>query len=52
MAGALTIPLGTGAAAYLAFAAGNLIFAGSTVVLSVTPALTGCSPVRRTSCRG
>lgn len=34
--GALIIPLGTGTAAYLAFAAGNLIFAGSTVVLSVT----------------
>lgn len=36
VAGALIIPLGTGTAAYLAFAAGNLIFAGSTVVLSVT----------------
>ncbi|MEO3769238.1 MFS transporter [Micromonospora sp. B9E7] len=36
VAGALVIPLGTGTAAYLAFAAGNLVFAGSTVVLSVT----------------
>lgn len=36
VAGALIIPLGTGTAAYLAFAAGNLIFACSTVVLSVT----------------
>ncbi|TDC85765.1 MFS transporter [Micromonospora sp. KC606] len=36
VAGALIIPLGTGTAAYFAFAAGNLIFAGSTVVLSVT----------------
>jgi MFS family permease len=36
VAGALVIPLGTGVAAYLAFAAGNLVFAGSTVVLSVT----------------
>ncbi|MDG4757312.1 MFS transporter [Micromonospora sp. WMMD710] len=34
--GALVIPLGTGTAAYLAFAVGNLIFAGSSVVLSVT----------------
>ncbi|MFF0153843.1 MFS transporter [Micromonospora sp. NPDC005203] len=34
--GALIIPLGTGTAGYLAFAVGNLIFAGSTVVLSVT----------------
>ncbi|MDI6097466.1 MFS transporter [Actinoplanes sp. NEAU-A12] len=34
--GALVIPLGTGTTAYVAFAAGNLIFAGSTVVLSVT----------------
>ncbi|MEU7849021.1 MFS transporter [Micromonospora parva] len=36
VAGALIIPLGTGTAAFLAFAAGNLIFASSTVVLSVT----------------
>ena len=36
VAGALLIPLGTGVGAYLAFAAGNLIFAISTVVLSVT----------------
>ncbi len=36
VAGALIIPLGTGATAYLAFAAGNVIFAVSTVVLSVT----------------
>ncbi|MFU8852211.1 MFS transporter [Micromonospora sp. SL1-18] len=36
VAGALIIPLGTGTAAYLAFAAGNLIFASSSVVLSVT----------------
>ncbi|MFC4021113.1 MFS transporter [Micromonospora sp. GCM10011542] len=36
VAGALIIPLGTGAVAYLAFAAGNLVFAGSSVVLSVT----------------
>ncbi|MFJ2085394.1 MFS transporter [Micromonospora chokoriensis] len=36
VAGALVIPLGTGTAAYVAFAAGNLVFAGSTVVLSVT----------------
>ncbi|MEV4538128.1 MFS transporter [Asanoa sp. NPDC049518] len=36
VAGALVIPLGTGTAAYLCFAAGNLVFAGSTVVLSVT----------------
>ncbi|WP_328468272.1 MFS transporter [Actinoplanes sp. NBC_00393] len=34
--GALLIPWGTGAAGYLAFALGNLIFAGSVVVLSVT----------------
>jgi MFS family permease len=34
--GALLIPLGSGAVAYLAFAAGNIIFAVSTVVLSVT----------------
>jgi MFS family permease len=34
--GALLIPLGTGTGAYLAFAAGNVIFAISTVVLSVT----------------
>ncbi|MFG1867216.1 MFS transporter [Micromonospora arborensis] len=34
--GALIIPLGTGNTAYVAFAVGNLIFAGSTVVLSVT----------------
>lgn len=36
VAGALIIPLGTGLSGYVAFAAGNLIFAGSTVVLSVT----------------
>jgi MFS family permease len=36
VAGALIIPLGTGATAYLAFAAGNVIFASSSVVLSVT----------------
>ncbi|MER7586176.1 MFS transporter [Micromonospora sp. NPDC127501] len=36
VAGALIIPLGTGIAAFLAFAVGNLIFASSTVVLSVT----------------
>ncbi|MBQ1028673.1 MFS transporter [Micromonospora sp. C97] len=36
VAGALIIPLGTGTAAFLAFAAGNLILASSTVVLSVT----------------
>ncbi|GGQ50552.1 MFS transporter [Couchioplanes azureus] len=36
VAGALLIPLGTGTVAYLAFAAGNLVFAGSGVVLSVT----------------
>ncbi|MBQ1009997.1 MFS transporter [Micromonospora sp. M51] len=36
VAGALIIPLGTGIAAFLAFAAGNLILASSTVVLSVT----------------
>ncbi|WIM96156.1 MFS transporter [Actinoplanes oblitus] len=36
VAGALLIPLGTGTAGYLAFAAGSLIFAGSVVVLSVT----------------
>ncbi|MEV4118746.1 MFS transporter [Micromonospora sp. NPDC049645] len=34
--GALIIPLGTGTAAFLAFAVGNLVFASSTVVLSVT----------------
>ncbi|WP_433124964.1 MFS transporter [Micromonospora sp. CA-240977] len=34
--GALIIPLGTGTAAYVAFAVGNLVLAGSTVVLSVT----------------
>ncbi|MEU8153369.1 MFS transporter [Micromonospora sp. NPDC048986] len=34
--GALIIPLGTGAAAFLAFAIGNVILASSTVVLSVT----------------
>ena len=36
VAGALIIPLGTGTAAFLAFAVGNIIFASSTVVLSVT----------------
>ncbi|GAA4594013.1 MFS family permease [Actinoplanes octamycinicus] len=36
VAGALLIPLGAGAAGYLAFATGNLIFAASVVVLSVT----------------
>ena len=36
VAGALVIPLGTGTAAYLAFAVGNIVFAGSSVVLSVT----------------
>ncbi|MGC5310474.1 MFS transporter [Micromonospora zamorensis] len=36
VAGALVIPLGSGTAAYLAFAVGNLVFAGSSVVLSVT----------------
>ncbi|MFI7604992.1 MFS transporter [Micromonospora sp. NPDC049366] len=36
VAGALIIPLGTGAVGYLAFAVGNLVFASSTVVLSVT----------------
>ncbi|BEL05351.1 MFS transporter [Actinoplanes sichuanensis] len=36
VAGALIIPLGTGVSGYVAFAVGNLIFAGSTVVLSVT----------------
>ncbi|WP_036411144.1 MFS transporter [Micromonospora parva] len=36
VAGALIIPLGTGTVAFLAFAAGNLILASSTVVLSVT----------------
>ncbi|GIF09492.1 MFS transporter [Actinoplanes siamensis] len=36
VAGALLIPLGTGPVAYLAFAAGNVVFAVSTVVLSVT----------------
>ncbi|TDC39777.1 MFS transporter [Micromonospora sp. 15K316] len=36
VAGALVIPLGTGAAGYLAFAVGNLVFAGCSVVLSVT----------------
>ncbi|RKN33954.1 MFS transporter [Micromonospora musae] len=34
--GALVIPLGTGTVAYLAFAVGNLVFAGCSVVLSVT----------------
>ncbi|MFC7549585.1 MFS transporter [Plantactinospora sp. GCM10030261] len=34
--GALTIPLGTGTVGYLAFAAGNVILAVSSVVLSVT----------------
>ncbi|WFF00017.1 MFS transporter [Micromonospora sp. WMMD964] len=34
--GALIIPLGTGTAGYLAFAAGNIILAVSSVVLSVT----------------
>ncbi|NYH41826.1 MFS family permease [Micromonospora jinlongensis] len=36
VAGALVIPLGSGTGAYLAFAIGNLVFAGSSVVLSVT----------------
>ncbi|GIF76878.1 MFS transporter [Asanoa siamensis] len=36
VAGALLIPLGTGTVGYVAFAVGNLVFAGSTVVLSVT----------------
>lgn len=36
VAGALVIPLGTGTVGYVAFAVGNLIFAASTVVLSVT----------------
>ncbi|WP_430781721.1 MFS transporter [Actinoplanes sp. G11-F43] len=36
VAGALIIPLGTGVTAYVAFAAGNLILATATVVLSVT----------------
>ncbi|RZT79258.1 putative MFS family arabinose efflux permease [Micromonospora violae] len=36
VAGALVIPLGTGTAAFLAFAVGNLILSSSTVVLSVT----------------
>lgn len=36
VAGALIIPLGTGTTAFLAFAAGNVIFSVSTVVLSVT----------------
>ncbi|MEV6597724.1 MFS transporter [Actinoplanes sp. NPDC051346] len=36
VAGALVIPIGTGTAAYVAFAVGNLVLAGSTVVLSVT----------------
>lgn len=36
VAGALIIPLGTGTTAFVAFAAGNVIFAVSTVVLSVT----------------
>ncbi|MEU1748261.1 MFS transporter [Micromonospora arida] len=36
VAGALIIPLGTGTAAFVAFAVGNLIFASSNVVLSVT----------------
>ncbi|TYB93240.1 MFS transporter [Micromonospora sp. WP24] len=34
--GALVIPLGTGTVAYLAFAAGNVVFSISSVVLSVT----------------
>ncbi|KUL22522.1 MFS transporter [Actinoplanes awajinensis] len=36
VAGAMIIPLGTGNGAFLAFAAGNVIFAVSTVILSVT----------------
>jgi MFS family permease len=36
VAGALMIPLGSGVTAYLAFAVGNVIFACSAVVLSVT----------------
>ncbi|WP_433796856.1 MFS transporter [Actinoplanes sp. CA-252034] len=36
VAGAMIIPLGTGVVGYVAFAVGNLVFAGSTVVLSVT----------------
>jgi hypothetical protein len=36
VAGALLIPQGTGAAAYGTFAVGNLVFAGSVVILSVT----------------
>ncbi|WP_285557745.1 MFS transporter [Actinoplanes regularis] len=36
VAGALIIPLGTGTTAFAAFAAGNTVFAISTVVLSVT----------------
>ncbi|HWS35023.1 MAG TPA: MFS transporter [Actinoplanes sp.] len=36
VAGAMIIPLGSGYPGFAAFAAGNLIFAGSTVVLSVT----------------
>lgn len=35
-AGAFVVPLGAGWAAYLAFAAGNVVFAGGVVVLSVT----------------
>nr|BFE57230.1 hypothetical protein GCM10020063_017560 [Dactylosporangium thailandense] len=34
--GATTIPIGTGWAAYLAFALGNIVFAGGVVILSVT----------------
>ncbi|MEU5942855.1 MFS transporter [Micromonospora sp. NPDC047548] len=34
--GAFVVPLGTGWPAYLAFAAGNVVFAGGVVVLSVT----------------
>ncbi|NYF58951.1 MFS transporter [Micromonospora purpureochromogenes] len=36
VAGAFVVPLGVGWPAYLAFAVGNVVFAGSVVVLSVT----------------
>ncbi|MEV6347649.1 MFS transporter [Actinoplanes sp. NPDC051851] len=36
VAGALVIPLGTGRTAFLAFAAGNVVLATATVILSVT----------------
>jgi MFS family permease len=36
VAGALVIPWGTGGPAYLAFAGGNIVFAGGVVILSVT----------------